>query len=143
MAIKSFKQALLLGNELRKDLVRFPMVTVKALMAWVNQFIEQEEDKARAREGFGLWQEARPSKKDKKSSRREEVNRNKASSSSVVASGPTSGGSKKSKPSAASYKAVNKIFKEPIYKLHGKIKSQPFFKWPQPMKGDPSTGDQN
>ena len=66
VAIKSFKQALLLGNELRKDLVRFPVVTMKALMARVNQFIEQEEDEARARESFGLWKEDRPSKKDKK-----------------------------------------------------------------------------
>ena len=46
VAIKSFKQALLPGNELRKDLVRFPMIKMKALMAQVNQFIEQEEDKA-------------------------------------------------------------------------------------------------
>ena len=38
---------------------------------------------------------------------------------------------------------MNTIFKEPIYKLLSKIKSQPFFKWPQPMKGDPSTRDQN
>ena len=44
VAVKSFKQALLLGNELRKDLVRFPVVTMKALMARANQFIEQEED---------------------------------------------------------------------------------------------------
>lgn len=130
MAIKSFKQALLPGNELLKDLVRFPVVTMKALMAWVNQFIKQEEDEARARESFGLWQEDRPSKKDKKLSQREEVDRNKASSSSVVASIPTLGGSKKSKPAAASYKAVNTIFREPIYKLLSKIKSQPFFKWP-------------
>ena len=98
-------------------------------MARVNQFIEQEEDEARARESFGLWQEDGPSKKDKKLSRREKVDRNKASSSSAVAPVPTSGSSKKSKLAAASYKAVNTIFREPIYKFLSKIKSQPFFKW--------------
>ena len=83
-----------------------------------------------------LWlrQEDRPSKKDKKLFSREEVDRNKASSSLVVASAPTSWGSKKSKPAATFYKAVDTIFREPIYKLLGKIKSQPLFKWPQPMK---------
>ena len=79
VAIKSFKQALLPGNELRKDLLWFPVITVKALMARVNQFIEQEEDEARARESFDLWQEDRPSKKDKKSSRREQVDQSKTS----------------------------------------------------------------
>ena len=46
LAIKSFKQALLPGNELRKDLMRLLAVTVKALMAQVNQFIKQEEYEA-------------------------------------------------------------------------------------------------
>ena len=73
----------------------------------------------------------------------EEVDRNKASSSSAMVSVPTSGGGKKSKPVATSYKAMNTIFREPICKLLSEIKSQPFFKWPQPMKGDPSTLDQN
>ena len=54
VAIKSFKQALLPGNALRKDLVRLLVVTMKALMARVNQFIEQEEDEARARKSFDL-----------------------------------------------------------------------------------------
>ena len=96
---------------------------VKALMARVNQFIEQEEDEARARESFGLWQENRPSKKDNKLFRREEMDQNKASSSSAVAPIPISEGNKKSKPVAASYKAVNTIFRELIYKLFSKIKS--------------------
>lgn len=37
---------------------------------------------------------------------------------------------------------MNTIFKEPIYKLLGKIKTHPFFKRPQPMKGDSSSRDQ-
>ena len=47
--VKSFQQALLPGNELRKDLVWFPVVTMKPLMARANQFIKTEEDEARAR----------------------------------------------------------------------------------------------
>ena len=91
VVVKSFRQALLPSNELRKDLVQFPVVTMKALMARVNRFIEQEEEEARAQESFGLCQEDKPSKKDKRSSRREEADQNKALSSSAVASVPTSG----------------------------------------------------
>lgn len=46
VVIKSFKQPILLGNELWKDLVRFPVVTVKTLMA-------------QARKIFDLWTETR------------------------------------------------------------------------------------
>ena len=50
-----------------------------------------------------------------------------------------SGGGRK----AVTYKAVNTVFKEPIYKLLSKIKTQPFFKWPQPMRSDPSSWDES
>ncbi|XXG53244.1 hypothetical protein AAC387_Pa03g1365 [Persea americana] len=143
VAVKSFQQAQLLSIELQKDLVRFPVVTMKALMAQANQFIKTEEDEARARENFSLCHEERPSKKEKRSSRRVELDRHRASLTSLAASVPTSGSGKKFKPEATTYKAVNTILKEPIYKLLNKIKSQPFFKWPQPMKGDRSTQDQN
>ena len=73
VGFKSFQQALLPGNELLKDLVWFTVVTLKALMAQANQFIQTEEDEARAWENFGLSQEDKPSKKDKRTSRREEV----------------------------------------------------------------------
>lgn len=69
------------------------------------------------------------------------MDRNRVSLTSAVASVSTSGGGRKSKPDTTSYKVVNTIFTEPIYKLLSKVKSQPFFKWPQPMKGDPSTRD--
>ncbi|XXG47636.1 hypothetical protein AAC387_Pa02g2249 [Persea americana] len=140
---------------------------MKPLMARANQFIRAEKEEARGRENFGLHQGDRPSKKDKKSSRREESDRHKAPSSdrhraptsdrhrapssnrykapstSAAALVPTSGGGRKSRREATVYKAVNIVFKEPIYKLLSKIKMQPFFKWPQPMKGDPSSWDQN
>ena len=116
---------------------------MKALMARANQFIRAEEDEARGWENFGLYQEDRPSKKDKKSSMREESDRHRALSTSAAASEPTSGCGKKFKREATAYKALNTIFKEPIYKLLSKIKMQPFFRWPQPMKGDPSFQDQN
>ena len=52
IAIKSFKQGLLPGNDLRKDLVRFPVNSISALMSRINQFIKQEEDEVRALENF-------------------------------------------------------------------------------------------
>ncbi|KAJ8639945.1 hypothetical protein MRB53_016639 [Persea americana] len=65
MAVKSFQHALLPGIELWKDLVWFPVVTMKALMAQANQFIIAEEDEVQGRENFGLYQDDKPSKKDK------------------------------------------------------------------------------
>ena len=41
------------------------------------------------------------------------------------------------------FEAVNTIFKEPIYKMLDKIKDKVFFKWPAPMRGAPSTRNQN
>ena len=114
VAVKSFQQALLPGIELRKDLVLFLVVTMKALMARANQFIKIEEDEARARENFSLSLEDKPSKKDKRSSRREELGRHRTPSTLAAASVPTSGGGKKFKPETTSYKAVNMFFEEPI-----------------------------
>ena len=74
-----------------------------------------------------------------RSSKREESDQHRALLTSAAASVPTSRSGKKFKPEANTYNAINRIFKEPIYKFFSKIKSQPFFKWPQPMKGDPST----
>ncbi|XXG80119.1 hypothetical protein AAC387_Pa09g1057 [Persea americana] len=131
---------------------------MKALMARANQFVRAEKDEARGRENFGLHQVDRPFK-DKKSSRREESDRHRALSSdrhrapssdlhrtpstSAAASVPTSRGIRKSRREATVYKAVNTVFKEPIYKLLSKIKKQSFFKWSQPMKGGPSAPDQS
>ena len=83
------------GIELRKDLVRFPVVTMKVLMDRANQFIKTEEDEARARENFGLYQEEKPSKKETRSFRREESDRHRALSTSAAASVPTSRSGKK------------------------------------------------
>lgn len=44
--------------------------------------------------------------------------------------------SRGAKPEESNYRAVNTIFKEPIHKIMNKIKSQPYFKWPQPMGSD-------
>ena len=54
VAVKSFQQALLPDIKLRADLVMFPMVTMKALMAPANRFIRAEEDEVRGQENFGL-----------------------------------------------------------------------------------------
>lgn len=144
MVVMCFKEALLPGNELRREFIRYPVATMKALMTRVTQFIEQEEDNTRARENFRLKREGTRSRDgpplvDKKLFPRKEKSHDKVPSGSVMTSAPTSGGKKKNKPSAYSYKAINTVFKEPIYRLLGKIRTQLFFKWPPPMKGDPST----
>ena len=63
--------------------------------------------------------------------------RPRAPSTSVAASGSC----RKSRREATVYRAVNTAFKEPIHKLLSKINTQPFFKWPQPMRGDPFSRD--
>lgn len=102
------------------------------MMTRVNQFVEQEEDEARANENFNCKPEGRASDRDTKSFRRNEPDRNRASTSSAVAlaSSLGRGQNHKSKQvyAAPSYKAIKTIFKEPIYKLFNKIKTQPFFK---------------
>ena len=128
------------------DLVIFLVVKMKALITRANRFIRAEEDEARGPENFGLSQEDRPSKKDKRPSRREDRRRapspdlHRASSPDrhtssdrhrvLSTSAAASGGGRKFRREAATYKAVNMVFKEPSYKLLSKIKTQPFFKWP-------------
>lgn len=142
LAVMCFKVALLPRNDLRREIVRYPMTTMKALMARVNQLVEQEEDEVRAQENFGMKHGDKPSAKDQKPFHRKETDQSKAHSRSMMISTPASGNKKKSQQSANSYRAVSTFFKEPIYKLLNKIKMEPFFKWPQPMRGDPSTRDQ-
>ncbi|XXG77285.1 hypothetical protein AAC387_Pa08g1465 [Persea americana] len=154
MAVKSFQLALRPGIQLRVQLVMYPVATMKELMTRANRFIRAEEDEVRGRDNFGLSQKDRPSKgdRDNRSSRREDCRRDQSpdrhrarsldrrrNSSTSVA---TSGSSKRTGNDAATFKVVNTIFKEPIYKLLPKIKVQPFFKWPQPIRGDPSSRDQ-
>ena len=123
----------------------YPVTTMKELMTRANRFILSEKDEVRGRKNFGLTKKDQPSKADGRSSRREDrcrepsPNRRRAPSTSATASGS----GRRSGHEAASFKAVNTIFKEPIYRLLNKIKAQPFFKWPQPMKGDPSSRDQS
>ena len=120
-----------------------------------------EEDEVWGRENFGLNQKDLPSKGDKRSSKREDRRRDpspdqrRASSSdrcrapslerhwAPSTSAAASGSGKRSRREAATFKAVNTVFKEPVYKLLSKIKTQPFFKWPRPMRGDSSSRDQS
>ncbi|KAJ8648926.1 hypothetical protein MRB53_001949 [Persea americana] len=154
MAVKSFQLALRSGIQLRAQLVMYPVATMKELMTRANRFIREEEDEVRGQENFDLSQKDRPSKgdRDNRSSRREDrrrdlsPDRHRARSSdrrrNPSTSVAASGSSRRTGNDAATFKAVNTIFKEPIYKLLHKIKAQPFFKWPQLMKSDPSFRDQ-
>jgi len=85
IAIESFQQALLPGSELRKDLVLHPVVTMKALVARVNRFIEQEADEAKAQECFDLYG-------DKTASSSAETASSSAETSSSSADVPSSAG---------------------------------------------------
>ena len=39
--------------------------------------------------------------------------------------------------------AVHAVFREPLHKILEKVKSEPFFQWPNRMAGDPSKRNQN
>ena len=151
--MKSIQLASRPSIQLRAQLVMYLVATMKELMTRANQFIRAEEDEVQGRENFGLSQKDRPSKgdRDNRSSRREErsrdpsPDRHRARSSdrrrNPSTSVAASGSSRRTGDDAATFKAVNTIFKEPIYKRLYKIKAQPFFKWPQPMRGGPSSQD--
>lgn len=51
------------------------------------------------------------------------------------------GDHQKEKPFETSYREVNTMFKEPIYKVLSNINDKPFFKWPKAMPSDPSRRD--
>ena len=130
--MKSFQQALRPGIELRAQLVMYLVATMKELMTRANRFIREEEDKVRGRENFSLTQKAAP-KGDSRSSRREDrrrdpyPDRRRASSPErrrpPSTSAAASGSDRKLRHEAATFKAVNTIFREPIYRLLGKIKA--------------------
>ena len=48
---------------------------------------------------------------------------------------------KNDKPPESSYRGINIVFTEPIYKVMSKIKEKSFFKWPRAMPSDPSRRD--
>lgn len=50
-------------------------------------------------------------------------------------------GQQKGKLSETSYKGINTVFTEPIYKVISKIKEKPIFKWPKAMPSNPSRRD--
>ena len=46
-------------------------------------------------------------------------------------------------PGSANTQAVNAMFREPVQQVLEKIKSEPFFKWPNKMAGDPMRRNQS
>ncbi|KAJ8649485.1 hypothetical protein MRB53_002508 [Persea americana] len=129
----------------------YPVATMKELMTREDRFIRAEKDEVRGRENFGFTQKAAPkgeSRSFRRGDRHKDPSPDRRRASSPDRRRPPStsaaalGSGRKSRHEATNFKAVNTIFKEPIYRLLGKIKTQPFFKWPQPMKGDSSSRDQ-
>ena len=155
VAVFAFQNALLPDSDLRKDLARNPVSSIAALMAIANRYIAQEDDQARARENHGTAQKdrgERPSKKDGGPSRRDEPRRDErrrgeldrrwAPTSSARSQVFASERSKRPRLSEDAYRAVNTVFKMPIHRIMYKIQGRPYFRWPDPMQGDPSTRDQ-
>ena len=153
MAINAFKNALLLENDLRRTLVRNPVDSMTALMAQVNRYVEQEEDDLRAKESFGLpmpkiKEQPRPVEGSSRQDNRHPGktprgnDRGQPRSTAPVDYRPRFTPATTSAPSPSANRryqdVVCTVFNEPLRKIFDDIKEKPYFRWPEPMTGDPS-----
>ena len=158
VADNAFKNALLPENDLRRALVRNPVHSMTALMAQVNRYVEQEEDDLRAKESFGLpvpksKEQFRPaeglSRQDRRHSGKpprgneRRHSRNNAPDEYRPRFTPATASAPSSSAPRRYQDVVCTIFNEPLRKIFDDIKEKPYFRWPEPMTGDPSYRNPN
>ena len=142
LAIKAYKQGLHPDSDLRRELVRRPVYNLSELQARIDEFIQVEEDLRAAWEG--RFAHAAPKKPVQNRLSSPEHKKDKQRSAAPIAQKKSEGlGVGLKTPPQRFFEAVHTIFKEPIYKMLDKIKDKAFFEWPAPMRGDPSTRNQN
>ena len=125
MAINTFKLGLPAGHGLRKSLIGKPVASIRQLMDRIDKYKRVEEDQLQDKgKGKVIPQERRDF-------RSERYNNNKPQRDFAKQSGP------------AAPQVVNTVFREPMYQVLEKIKSEPYFKWPNKMSGDPSRCNQS
>ena len=125
VAIRTFKVGLPSEHGLRKSLTGKPVTNLRQLMDRVDKYKRIEDDQ---QQGKG---KAKVIPQERRDFRLDWYNNNRPKRDYVGQSGPVN------------TLAVNAVFREPVRQVLEKIKSEPFFKWPNKMAGDPTKHNQN
>ena len=125
VTINTFKNSLLTEHGLRKSLIGKPATSVRQLMDRINKYKRVEEDQL---QGKGKEKVILQEKRDFKSDR---YNSNCPKRDFAGQSGATN------------TQIVSTMFREPVHQVLEKIKNEPYFKWPNKMKGESMRHNQN
>uniref|UniRef100_A0A2N9ESA7 RNase H type-1 domain-containing protein n=1 Tax=Fagus sylvatica TaxID=28930 RepID=A0A2N9ESA7_FAGSY len=125
MAMKTFKEGLHPESELRHSLSKRSARNMRDLMSRIEQYVRVEED--RARTGARSTQSRPPKGPNNTEQKRVEI--------------PPRNSTCFPRPKEAG--RIYTIFNQPIYRIMGDIKNEPFFMWPAPLGGDPMRRDPN
>ena len=125
VAISTFKAGLPAEHDLRISLTGKPVTSVRQLMDRIDKYRRVEEDQL---QGKGKVKMIPQERRDFKS---DQSYNNRPRKDFVR------------QPGSANTQAVNAMFREPVQQVLKKIKSEPFFKWPNKMAGDPLRRNQS
>uniref|UniRef100_A0A2N9I4J6 Uncharacterized protein n=1 Tax=Fagus sylvatica TaxID=28930 RepID=A0A2N9I4J6_FAGSY len=125
MAMKTFKEGLHPESELRHSLSKRSARNMRDLMSRIEQYVRVEEDRART---GALSAQNRPQRRP---------NNTEQKRAEIPPRNPT----RFPRPKEAV--GVYTVFNQPIYRIMGDIKNEPFFMWPAPLGGDPTKRDPN
>ena len=127
VAVKTFKVGLPSEHGLRKSLTGKPVTSLQQLMDRVDKYKrieddqEQQQGKGKAKLVPQERREIRPDRYDNNRPRRDYTEQQISSNSQVVGA----------------------VFREPVHQVLGKVKNEPFFKWPNKMMGNPEKRNRN
>jgi hypothetical protein len=125
MAMKTFKEGLHPESELRHSLSKRSARSMRDLMSRIEQYVRVEEDRART---GALSTQSRPQRRPNNTEqKRAEI--------------PPRNPARFPRPKEAG--GVYTVFNQPIYRIMGDIKNEPFFMGPAPLAGDPTRRDPN
>ncbi|XP_023899178.1 uncharacterized protein LOC112011002 [Quercus suber] len=119
LANNTFKLGLSARHDLRKSLTGKPVTSIRQLMDQIDKYKRVEEDQQHGKEKSKVIPQER---KDFKSVR---YNNNRPGRDFAGQSAP------------ATPQMVNAVFQELVHQVLKNIKSEPYFKWPNKMSGDP------
>ena len=125
MAIRTFKVGLPTKHDLRKSLTKKPIRSVGQLMDRIDEYKRVEEEQ---------WQGKGKAKfipQDRRDFRSDKYNNNQPRRDFAGWSGSTTAW------------VVSTMFREPVHQVLGKIKNEPYFRWPNKMGGDPMKRNQS
>ena len=125
VAIRTFKVDLPADHDLRKSMTRKPIRSVRQLMDHIDEYKQVEEDQ---QQGNGKAKVVPQDKRDFKSDR---YNNNRPRRDFTR------------HPESTTTQVVSTVFQELVQQILEKIKNEPYFQWPNKMRGNPTRCNQN